>query len=450
MCNSGCRVCKIGSKKIGEIMDLNKENLKKIRGLILFSIFVLVVLWNYELVFDGIKFLGNVIFPFFLGGIIAFIANIPMRFFEEKLFGKAKRKLARPLSLIITWVAIIGVIAIVVLVVVPELGRTLLGLGKTIQQFVPQVQAWAIDTFQENEEIVKIISEIDFKWDEGLGNVIDFLRSGAGSVLDSTVEAAKSIISGVTTFFIAFVFSIYVLLQKEKLGTQVKKLMQAFMPEDWRNILLALGVVVNISFTNFFTGQCLEAIILGLMFLVVMAILRLPYALLISVLIAFTALIPMFGAFVGCAVGALLIFMISPVKALIFIIVFLVLQQIEGNLVYPHVVGSSVGLPSIWVLVAVSVGANLMGILGMLIFIRLMSVVYSMLRGIVNRRLGLKEKEILLGNSAYIVERIKRSNVMLNFLWAGMMVIGVVVAAFTGNFENVTSAALDSAKEAVT
>ena len=391
MCNSGCRVCKIGSKKIGEIMDLNKENLKKIRGLILFTIFVLVVLWNYELVFDGIKFLGNVIFPFFLGGIIAFIANIPMRFFEEKLFGKAKRKLARPLSLIITWVAIIGVIAIVVLVVVPELGRTLLGLGKTIQQFVPQVQAWAIDTFQENEEIVKIISEIDFKWDEVLGNVIDFLRSGAGSVLDSTVEAAKSIISGVTTFFIAFVFSIYVLLQKEKLGTQVKKLMQAFMPEDWRNILLALGVVVNKSFTNFFTGQCLEAIILGLMFLVVMAILRLPYALLISVLIAFTALIPMFGAFVGCAVGALLIFMISPVKALIFIIVFLVLQQIEGNLVYPHVVGSSVGLPSIWVLVAVTVGANLMGIMGMLIFIPLMSVVYTMLRGIVNRRLGLKE-----------------------------------------------------------
>ena len=391
MCNSGCRVCKIGSKKIGEIMDLNKENLKKIRGLILFTILVLVVLWNYELVFDGIKFLGNVIFPFFLGGIIAFIANIPMRFFEEKLFGKAKRKLARPLSLIITWVAIIGVIAIVVLVVVPELGRTLLGLGKTIQQFVPQVQAWAIDTFQENEEIVKIISEIDFKWDEVLGNVIDFLRSGAGSVLDSTVEAAKSIISGVTTFFIAFVFSIYVLLQKEKLGTQVKKLMQAFMPEDWRNILLALGVVVNKSFTNFFTGQCLEAIILGLMFLVVMAILRLPYALLISVLIAFTALIPMFGAFVGCAVGALLIFMISPVKALIFIIVFLVLQQIEGNLVYPHVVGSSVGLPSIWVLVAVTVGANLMGIMGMLIFIPLMSVVYTMLRGIVNRRLGLKE-----------------------------------------------------------
>jgi predicted PurR-regulated permease PerM len=382
-------------------MDLNKENLKKIRGLILFTIFVLVALWNFELVFDGIRFLWGVIFPFVLGGVIAFIVNIPMTFLEGKIFGKLRvakgkkrkwaDKLARPLSLILTWIVILGIIAVVVLVVVPELGRTVLGLGKTIQDFVPQVQKWAIELFQDNEEIVKAISEINFKWDELLGNMVDFLRNGAGSVLDTTMEAAKSIITGVTTFFIAFVFSFYVLLQKEKLGEQVKKLMCAFMPEDWRNIFLALGTVVNKSFTNFFTGQCLEAVILGLMFLVVMAIFRLPYALLISVLIAFTALIPMFGAFIGCGVGALLIFMISPVKALIFIIVFLVLQQIEGNFIYPYVVGNSVGLPSIWVLVAVSVGASLMGITGMLIFIPLMSVVYTMLRGIVNRRLGLKE-----------------------------------------------------------
>lgn len=382
-------------------MDLNKETLKKIRGLILFTIFVLVALWNFELVFDGIKFLWSVILPFVIGGVIAFIANIPMTFLEEKIFSKARKgkgkkrdlaeKLARPLSLVLTWLAIIGIIAVVVLVVVPELGRTILGLGKTLQDFVPEVQKWAIELFRDNEEIVKAISEINFKWDEMLGNMVDFLRNGAGSVLDTTMEAAKNIISGVTTFFIAFVFSIYVLLQKEKLGEQVKKLMCAFMPEDWRNIFFALGSVFNKSFTNFFTGQCFEAVILGLMFFVVMAIFRLPYALLISVLIAFTALIPMFGAFIGCGVGALLIFMISPMKALIFIIVFLMLQQIEGNFIYPYVVGNSVGLPSIWVLVAVTVGANLMGVVGMLIFIPLMSVVYTMLRGIVNRRLGLKE-----------------------------------------------------------
>lgn len=375
-------------------MKLDRDNLKKIRGLILFTIFVLVAVWNFELLYEGILFLWGVILPFVLGGVIAFIVNIPMNFFERKLFGeKQKRwkKVARPVSLLLTWLVILGIVAIVVLVVLPELGQTILGLGKTIQDFVPEVQKWEIGIFNDNEEIVKMISDIDFKWDELLGNLVDFLKNGAGSVLDTTMEAAKSIINGVTTFFIAFVFSLYALLQKEKLGEQVKKLMCAFMPEDWRNILLALGTVVNKSFTSFFTGQGLEAVILGLMFLVVMAILQMPYALLISVLIAFTALIPMFGAFIGCAVGALLIFMVSPVKALIFVIVFLVLQQIEGNFIYPHVVGNSVGLPPIWVLVAVTLGGNLMGVVGMLIFIPLMSVVYTLLRGIVNRRLGLKE-----------------------------------------------------------
>ena len=379
-------------------MNLDRDNLKKIRGLILFTIFVLVALWNYELVFNGIKFVWGVISPFVLGGVIAFIVNIPMRFFEEKLFDKAKvkkkkwaEKLARPLSLILALLLIIGIIATVVLIVIPELGNTLLNLGKTIQDFIPKAQEWAIQTFKDNQEIAKWIADIDFKWNEILSQGLDFLKNGASSVLGSTFEAAMSIISGVASFFISFVFSCYVLVQKEKLGEQVTKLMRAFMPEDWNNIFLALGSVVNKSFTNFFTGQCLEAVILGLMFLITMAIFRLPYALLISVLIAFTALIPIFGAFIGCGVGALLIFMVSPMKALIFIIMFLVLQQIEGNFIYPHVVGNSVGLPSIWVLVAVSVGGSLMGLAGMLIFIPITAVVYTMLRGIVNRRLGLKE-----------------------------------------------------------
>ena len=379
-------------------MELDKKTIKKIRGLILFTIFVLVALWNYEMVIDGILFVWGVISPFVLGGVIAFIVNIPMRFFEEKLFDKAKarkkkwaKKFARPVSLILALLSIIGIIATVVLIVIPQLGNTILNLGKTIQDFIPKVQEWAIKTFEDNQEIAKWIADIDFKWDELLSQGLDFLRNGASSVLGSTLEAAMNIISGVATFFIAVVFACYVLVQKERLGEQVKKLMRAFMPEDWNNILLALGSVVNKSFTNFFTGQCLEAIILGLMFLIVMVILRLPYALLISVLIAFTALIPIFGAFIGCGVGALLIFMVSPMKALIFIIMFLVLQQIEGNFIYPHVVGNSVGLPSIWVLVAVSVGGSLMGLAGMLIFIPITAVVYTMLRGIVNRRLGLKE-----------------------------------------------------------
>ena len=379
-------------------MKLDKDNIKKIRGLILFTIFVLVVLWNYELVFDAIGFLWGVILPFVIGGAIAFIVKIPMNFFEEKIFGKAKEKekkwalkMARPLSLILTLLVVFGTIGIVGLVVVPELGRTIMNLGKTVQDFIPVAKEWALKFFDDNEKAVKMISNFEIKWDSVLKNGLDFLKNGATSVLGSTYEAAKSIINGVTTFFIAFIFACYILVQKEKLSEQVKKLMAAFLPEDWNGILLALGTAVNKSFTNFFTGQCLEAVIIGLMFLVTLAIFKMPYALLVSILIMFTALIPLFGAFIGCFVGALLIFMVSPVKALIFVVIFLVLQQIEGNFIYPHVVGNSVGLPSIWVLVAVTIGANLMGIVGMLIFIPLVSVVYTLLRGIVNRRLGLKE-----------------------------------------------------------
>lgn len=379
-------------------MKLDKENVKKIRGLILFTILILVALWNYKMALGVISFLWQVILPFVLGGAIAFLVNIPMNFFERKLFGKAKGKgkkwalrLARPVSLIVTVLVIIGVIAVVILIVIPQLARTILDLGKTLQTVIPQIQAWIVEMLHDHQEIVDKISQIEFNWESILQGAIEFLKNGTGSMIGTTVEAAKSIISGVATFFIGFVFACYILLQKEKLGEQVQKFMRAFMPEDWRNILLALARVTSKSFVSFFTCQCVEAVILGLMFLVTMLLFRLPYALLISVLIAFTALIPIFGAFIGCGVGALLIFIVDPVKALIFIIIFLVLQQIEGNLIYPHVVGNSVGLPSIWVLVAVTLGSNLMGIVGMLIFIPLTSVVYTLLRGIVNRRLGLKE-----------------------------------------------------------
>ncbi len=380
-------------------MDLNNENLKKIRGLILFTIFVLVALWNYKMLFSGVKLVGKVLLPFAIGGAIAFVINLPMNFIERKLFGKAKadgkkwaKSLARPLSLILALCFVLGIIGLVVFVVVPELGRTIMNLGKTLQEVIPKVQKWAMELFQDNPELVAYISSLEFEWDTILGNLVNFLKNGAGSFLGGTVEAAMSIISGVSTFFIAFVFSCYILLQKERLNIQVRKLMYAFLPQDWTNIFIALGSVTHRTFSNFLTGQCVEAVVIGVMFFIVMSIFNFPYAMLISVLIAFTALIPVFGAFIGCGVGTLLILLVNPMKGLLFVIMFLVLQQIEGNFIYPHVVGNSVGLPSIWVLAAVSAGGSLMGVVGMLIFIPIVSVVYTLLRGIVNRRL--KEKKI--------------------------------------------------------
>lgn len=380
-------------------MELNKENIRKLRGLILFTILIFVALFNYKILLAGLKLVGNVILPFALGGAIAFVLNVPMNFIERKLFGKAKKnkkkwakRLARPLSFILSLCFVIGIIGIVVFVVVPELGRTIMNLGKTLQEVIPKIQQWAIELFQDNPDLVAYISGLEFKWDAILGNVVNFLKNGAGSVLGGTMEAAKSIISGVSTFFIAFVFSCYILMQKEKLCVQVRKLMYAFLPEDWTDIFIALGSVTYKTFSSFLTGQCVEAVILGMMFFIVMSIFNFPYAMLISVLIAFTALIPVFGAFIGCAVGALLIVLVDPMKGLIFVVMFLVLQQIEGNFIYPHVVGNSVGLPSMWVLAAVSVGGSLFGVVGMLVFIPIVSVIYTLLRGIVNRRL--KEKKI--------------------------------------------------------
>ena len=381
-------------------MDLNKENMRKIRELIVFTIVILIALWKFTLVMDFVRFIFNIIFPFLLGGAIAFILNVPMSFLESKIFGnpriegKPAQKFARPCSLTLTILGVIGIIVLVMFVVIPQLGTTFMGLGKTIQDFTPVAMAWVEELFHNNQEIMELLEGINMDWDKLLEGLTAFFKNGAGSVLDTTMSAAKSIISSVTTFFIAFVFSCYILLQKEKLHVQVKKIFYAYLPKKIVEKILDICSLTYRTFASFLAGQCVEALILGLMFLVTMWILRLPYALLVGVLIAFTALIPIFGAFIGCVVGAFLILMVNPVKAITFVAMFLVLQQVEGNLIYPRVVGNSVGLPSIWVLAAVSIGGSLMGVVGMLVFIPLVSVVYILFRGDVYKRLEKKGIEL--------------------------------------------------------
>lgn len=368
-------------------MEFNKENLRKIRGLILFTIVVLIALWKYTVVLEALAFILGIMFPFLLGAAIAFILNVPMHFLEEKLFYNKKvkdqswsKKLARPLSLVLTIIIVLGVVSIVIFVVVPKLGGTFMSLGKSIQDFVPKVQVWVEEMFNNNQDIVAMVNDIQIDWDKLLNGIMSFFKNGAGSVLGSTFTVFKSIVSGMTTFFIAFVFACYILLQKERLNIQIRKIMYAYLKKEYVEKALDVCSLTYKTFSSFLTGQCVEAVILGAMFVVVMTLFRLPYAMLVGILIAFTALIPIFGAFIGCVVGAFLILMVAPMKALIFVILFLVLQQIEGNLIYPRVVGSSVGLPSIWVLAAVSIGGSLMGIVGMLVFIPIVSVVYTLFR----------------------------------------------------------------------
>ena len=385
-------------------MNFDDKSMKQLRRLILFTIVILIALWNYAIIFGWIRFAFGIIFPFLLGGAIAFVLNVPMNFLEEKIFHnkylkekKAVKKLARPVSLILTIAIVIGVVVLVMFIVIPELTETVLSLGRTIRTFIPDAQRFLEDLFKDNSEISRWLAGMKLNVDQIVNRAMSFCQNGAGDVLNSTFLAIGSIVSGVTTFVIAFVFACYVLLQKEKLRVQVIKVMYAFMPEKRVESCLEVCTLTAKSFSSFLTGQCVEALILGIMFFIVMTVINMPYTLLVAVLIAFTALIPIFGAFIGCVIGAFLILMVDPLKALIFVIVFLVLQQIEGNLIYPKVVGASVGLPSIWVLAAVTIGGNVMGVVGMLIFIPIVSVVYTLFRTSVYKRLKSKRRDLRTG-----------------------------------------------------
>lgn len=372
---------------------MNQDTVKKLRGLIMFTVIAAVAGVNYRSLLGMAVTLFGMAFPFLLGAAIAFVMNVPMRWIEGKIRPGKPCRWRRGVSLVLTLVAVTGIVTTVMLVVVPEFFRTLMTLQSSVPAFLADLQDKLTSWFAQYPDVVTYIEQMEVDWEQLMQGVVGFLTTGAGSLLNTTFSAAKSIVSGVTAFGIGLVFAIYILLQKETLGRQTSKLVRACLPQQLAdNVLRTAGLAESI-FSSFLTGQCVEAVILGMMFFITLSVLRMPYELLIGVLIAFTALIPIFGAFIGCAVGAFLILMVSPMQALAFICVFLVLQQLEGNLIYPHVVGNSVGLPSIWVLVAVTLGGSMMGITGMLIFIPLVSVFYTLLREWVNERLAQKDRK---------------------------------------------------------
>lgn len=381
------------------LLQLDKETIRKLQGLIVFTLVILVGLLRFRVVLEGISFVLHILFPFLLGGAIAFVLSVPMNRIQKRLFAHTKKgstseKFSAPVSLILTLILVIALLSLVVSVVLPELARTLAMLGKLIPQKVPLILKKIELLFDNNLLLYLEEIEADLNWDELFNQLLTFCRVGANTMLDSTISVATGIVSGVGTFIIAFVFACYILLQQGFLKRQMHKLCFAYLKETHAQCFLEVCNLTYRTFSSFLTGQCMEAVILGMMFFIAMTLLRLPFTLLVSVLIAFTALIPIFGAFIGCGVGAFLILTADPGKALLFVILFLLLQQIEGNLIYPKVVGSSVGLPAIWVLVAVSLGGSLLGVVGMLIFIPLVSVCYTLIRENVNHRL--KEKKITI------------------------------------------------------
>lgn len=387
-------------------MELNKDNIKKILGIICFAAVVALAVIKFDVLYVYFWDILGILYPFLLGGAIAFVINLPMRFYEHHIFenqwmkkSKWNRlvKMKRPFSMMLAFLSLCLVIVLVAWLVIPQLIFAVEKLAEKVPVFMEEV--WILlqklgDEVPEVKEMLGYLNTNAFDWKEVTSAAINFLRNGAGeSMLASTFSIAGGAISSTVNFFIALVFSIYVLMQKEKLGSQFARTLKAYTSDKVYRTTMKVCSMLHENFSRFITGQCTEAVILGTLFVISMTVFGFDYALMIGVLIAFTSLIPIVGAFIGCFVGAFLLLVDDPVRAVLFVVLFLVIQQIEGNLIYPHVVGNSVGLPSIWVLAAVTIGGSLLGVVGMLVFIPLMSTVYALLRESVNRRNGLKQNQ---------------------------------------------------------
>lgn len=376
-------------------MELNKENMKKMALLIIMAILVYNGVKRVDVVFDFVIRILRLVFPFILGGCVAFVLNVPMSAIEHHLFDRYKgkyqkfvKKIKRPMSFFLSVLLVLGVIVLVAVFITPQLVETIGSIFTQIPKFFNQVQIWINELMTEYKWVADQIGSMEIDWNSISHSIISFLQTSITNAFSSTMGFAFAVINGVVTFFLGFVFAIYVLFQKEKLSVQVKKILYAYLKERHADKIIDVLHMTNRTFSRFLSGQCCEAVILGTLFFVTLTIFKMPYALLISVVIAFLSLIPIVGAFMGCFIGALLILMVNPWEAVGFVAIFLVLQQIEGNLIYPRVVGSSIGLPAIWVLVAVTVGGSAFGIVGMLVFIPLTSVVYALFREWMYKRLG--------------------------------------------------------------
>ena len=399
-------------------MKLDKENTKQIIKIVVIAIVLLVALLNIEPVWNVCKTFLSILSPFICGLAIAFILNIFMRFYEEKLFKtKKKRKNnskeitqseknnqsnnimtkasnnvinktnlekenkqnkdnkngKRVVSIALSIITIVAVVTIIMLLIIPQFVEIIKNLIINMPTYLESLKDWAIDLTQRVPEINNFIQNIQIDT-EALKNGLMNISKG---VLDVTINQVSGLVSGIVNFFIAIVFAVYILANKEGLKVQAKEFIYARIPEERADYILKVSRLARDSFRSFLTGQAKEAVILGVLCTLGMLILGIPYAGPVGALTALTAFIPIVGAFIGGFVGAVLIVAIDPIKALIFIIFIIVLQQIEGNLIYPHVVGKNIGLPSIWVLVAITIGGSLFGIMGMVIGLPILSIIYA-------------------------------------------------------------------------
>ena len=369
-------------------VSMKDKTRKDIIIIISYIALVIFALVNFSKI---IAFLGKVISifsPFLLGIILAFVLNVLNNFIEKKIFGKIKpskiwNKIKRPLCITLSLILVFLTIFFVMNLLIPQLKNSASLFTDTLPAYKEDIIG-ILNKFDVDESTVNKVGE----YLDNFGKVItDYIKGNSKDVITVTTEVATSVVNIISKGIITLVFAIYMIAQKETLSRQINKVMKAYLKPKTINKINTVGTLANKTFSNFVTGQCLEALIFGSLVFVGMLIFRFPYASTIGVLLGFTSLIPIFGAFIGTAIGFILIMMVSPVKAILFVVFIIVLQQIEGNLIYPRVVGKSIGLPGMWVLLSVTVGGSIGGILGMLIATPLCSLLYALFTKMVNDRL---------------------------------------------------------------
>ena len=379
-------------------MKIDKKTIYRIFMCVLGCIAFYWLLHETDRVKQVVGYLEDVFSPFIVGGVLAFILNVPMRAIESKLKFIKSEKPQRIISILLTLVAIILVITGVIMLVIPQLTETVQLLISQLPGFFERVETNVMEFLQENPEMMEWVNENigleEFNWSGILEKVAAFVSNGLGVVLTGAITAVRDVFGVAFNLVISIVFAFYCLACKETLSRQGRRLAYAFMKEEKADKIVRVLRMTNSAFSNFFTGQCLEAVILGLLFVPAMAIFKMPYIPLICILIIITALVPMVGAFVGCALGAFFILVDDPMLAFIFVIMFIVIQQFENNVIYPRVVGKSIGLPGMWVLLAVAVGGGFFGVAGMFLMVPAASVIYTLLHEFTHKRLNERDIDL--------------------------------------------------------
>ncbi len=370
-----------------------KENFKYAVMLVLIVALCVLGLMNFKLIVGIVDKILKVISPFLIGLGIAFVVNEilkPLERLYSKLFLKNENKIAvklkRPVSLVLSFIIIIGIVAAIFLIIIPEVSKTIASIVEALPSYSKQADAWLDSVSDFFERHGDILPEFNFNLDKLTAKLTDFLKDKGELIVNQTIKLTGSLVSTVVNGILALAFAIYILAQKEKLGRQAKKALYDAVPKNRFDKTFEIIILTDRIFSNFISGQLVEAVIIGCLCFIGMLIFKMPYAAAVSILVGFTALIPVFGSIIGTAIGAFLILFISPAKALWFVIFIIVLQQLEGNLIYPKVVGKSVGLPGIWVLVAVTVGGGTFGFIGMLIGVPTASVLYTLFRRLINKK----------------------------------------------------------------